>query len=273
MEASLIPYQATLSLECQSAIAFAPHPDDETFGCGGLLRALHSQDIKTHAIIVTSGDFGEHGSSGSEARENETRNACQILGVSEVHFWQEKDRGINYSEQLIDRAMKAILEANADLVLAPSIQEIHPDHRACAWIVLEAVRRLSLNSKAIRIAMYEVGTPLPRVNCLIDITEQAQHKDKAMACYKSQLALQAYDDHIRSLNRYRTYTLEPRVKSAEAYWVLGWEELTNAHTLTEPELIRQDKLNLSTVAVPEQFRHDQKLRKKGLLVRLFGRNL
>ena len=257
MEARLIPYQATLALECRSAIAFAPHPDDETFGCGGLLAALHSKDIQTQTVIVTSGDFGEHGSSGSESREKETRSACAVLGVNSVNFWREKDRGVQYCERLIDRAMQAIKDAQADLVLAPSIFEVHPDHRACAWIVLEAARRLSDTSYSLRVAMYEVGTPLSRVNALIDITSQKDIKDKAMACYASQLALQSYDEHIRSLNRYRTYTLEPHIKCAEAYWVLDRADLAQADNITEAELIRQDRMGLSTVQVPPSFRMNE----------------
>ena len=102
--------------------------------------------------------------------------------------------------------------------------------------------------------MYEVGTPLSRVNALIDITDHKDVKDKAMACYASQLALQSYDEHIRSLNRYRTYTLEPHIKCAEAYWVLDGEMLAHAESITEAELLRQDRMNLSTVKVPAPFR-------------------
>jgi LmbE family N-acetylglucosaminyl deacetylase len=253
MEAGLIPYQALPYIECQCAIAFAPHPDDETFGCGGLLAALHANDIRTQAVIVTSGDFGEHGNSGADNRENETRSATEILGISDVIFWREPDRGVVLNERLVEKTMAAIISAKADLALTPSVHEVHPDHRACAWIVLEAARRLTLNAYSIRVAMYEVGVPLSRINTLVNITPHAATKDAAMACYRSQLAVQSYDKHIRSLNHYRTYTLAPNVTSAEAYCILDTDFFTSPHEISEAELLRQDRLGLSTTPVPPPF--------------------
>jgi len=276
MEAGLIPYQALPYIECQCAIAFAPHPDDETFGCGGLLAALNANDISTHAIIVTSGDFGEHGNSGAENRENETRGAAKILGLANVVFWREPDRGVQFNERLIEKTMAAIISANADLVLTPSVHEVHPDHRACAWIILEAARRLTLNAYSLRVAMYEVGVPLNRVNALIDITPHATTKDAAMACYRSQLAVQNYDQHIRSLNHYRTYTLPHNVTSAEAYCILDAGFFNSPHEISEAELLRQDRLGLSSTPVPQPFQSgsvtNTKNEKESFLDRLLRRN-
>lgn len=276
MEAGLIPYQALPYIECQCAIAFAPHPDDETFGCGGLLVALNANHISTHAVIVTSGDFGEHGNSGAENRENETRGAAKILGVANVVFWREPDRGVQFNERLIEKTMAAIIGAHADLVLTPSVHEVHPDHRACAWIILEAARRLTLNAYSLRVAMYEVGVPLNRVNALIDITPHAATKDAAMSCYRSQLAVQNYDQHIRSLNHYRTYTLAPDVTSAEAYCILEASFFKSPHEISEAELLRQDRLGLSATPVPQPFQSgsvtNTKNGKKSFLDRLLRRN-
>jgi len=50
-------------------------------------------------------------------------------------------------------------------------------------------------------------------------------KQRAMACFASQMQIQAYDEHILALNRYRTYTLPAHVKAAEAFLLLGADEL------------------------------------------------
>ncbi|MET0274483.1 MAG: glycosyltransferase, partial [Phenylobacterium sp.] len=122
-------------------------------------------------------------------------------------------------EELVARVAQAI--AGADLVYAPSILEMHPDHRALAMAAVEAIRRAG---SGVRLAAYEIGTPL-RPNLLLDISPVAARKHEALQCFASQLATQPYDQHIEALNRYRTYTLPPQVTAAEAFLVVGAEDL------------------------------------------------
>lgn len=254
MESRLTPYQASALIPCQGVLVFAPHPDDEALGCGGLLAAYKAAAIPTEAVLITSGDFGEHGKAGSAVREEETRAAATILGIKQVTFWQEKDRSVAYCERTIEAARKAIIASGADLILTPSIHEIHPDHRATAWIVIEATRRLITEGKNLSVAMYEVGAPLQRVDILIDITAHEATKREAIAVYHSQLTISPYDEFIFALNRFRTYTLPTQVKYAEAYCLLTPELLRQPFLLSEAELIRQERLQLTDVAMPGVYR-------------------
>lgn len=258
MESRLTPYHASPLIECRAALVFAPHPDDETLGCGGLTLALTRQGIAVQAVLLTSGDFGEHGKAGAGVREAETLAAAQLLGLQQVHFWREPDRGVVCDERTLAAARQAILAAGADLVLTPSVHEIHPDHRATAWIAIEATRRLVEEGHALRVAMYEIGAPLPHVDVLVDITAHEAGKRAAIACYPSQLGIQPYDELIFALNRYRTYTLPAAVRYAEAYCVLTPELLRQPELLTEHELRRQERLGLSSVPTPAAYFHGKK---------------
>lgn len=256
MESRLTPYQASSIIPCRKALVFAPHPDDETLGCGGLLAAFKSAKIPTQAVLVTSGDFGEHGQLGSAVREDETRAAARILGIESVDFWQLKDRSVRCDERNIEAAMAAIINSCADLVLTTSFNEIHPDHRATAWLAIEATRRLVHEGRDLRIAMYEVGTPLTRVDVLIDITAYEIEKREAIAVYHSQLNIAPYHEYIFALNHFRTYTLPHHVKYAEAYCLLTPELLLHPQLLSEAELIRQERLGLTDVPMPSVYRSD-----------------
>lgn len=244
MENLLIPYQATKNIPCTLALVFAPHPDDEVFGCAGAIMHHVEHGIPVHVIIVSDGTNGADEGKAAEyalQRQNESIAAAHILGYGTPIFWHYPDRQICYSEKLIQEILTAIRETDADLVYAPSVFEMHPDHRMLAMAVLEAVRRIG---KEIRIALYEVGIPL-RPNLLLDISDLMPRKIAAMECFGSQNAKQRYDLHIASLNHYRTYTLPSEVTAAEAYIQLSAEEIANDPLkLYQSEHSRQKALGL-----------------------------
>jgi len=67
-------------------VIIAPHPDDETLGCGGLIALLASQDAAVHVIILTDGEASHVGHPAltaaqvGPARRQEARAALTILG-------------------------------------------------------------------------------------------------------------------------------------------------------------------------------------------------
>lgn len=254
MESRLTPYEPSALIACNRALVFAPHPDDEVLGCGGLLAAFQAAGIPAHAVLVTSGDYGEHGKAGTAVREDETRAATSLLGVASVEFWREKDRGVRCDTRTIAKAREAIVASGADLILTPSIHEIHPDHRATAWLVIEACRALVLEGRDLRVAMFEIGAPLARVDVLVDITAHEARKREAVKLYHSQLDISPFDDFIFALNRFRTYTMPAGVAYAEAYCLLTPEQLREPRQLSESELMRQERLQLTDIPMPAAYR-------------------
>lgn len=217
VEANLIPYQAVTAIPARAALVLAPHPDDETFGCGGAIAAHVGRHEPVRVVVLTDG-----GGAGEPAqRQQETCLAAQRLGCAEPDFWALPDRGLVYAEALVQRLVEAIRRAGADLVYAPSPYEVHPDHRQACALAMAAVERLGY---PLRLAFYEIGVPL-RPNLLLDITAQLPAKQAAMQCFASQLARQDYVRHISALNVYRTYTLPAGVEAAEAYWLLDAADL------------------------------------------------
>ncbi len=246
MENSLIPYQAIKQIPGNCVLVFAPHPDDEVFGCGGAIMRHVEQGIPVRVIVVSDGAHGvseENVTEYTRQRQNESIAAAHILGYGMPIFWQYKDRQVCYGEKLIQEILTAIHDAGADLVYVPSVFEMHPDHRALGMAAIEAIRRIDSNT-AIKIALYEVGIPLPP-NQLLDISDLVTRKAAAMACFISQNTRQHYDQHIASLNRYRTYTLPIDVRAAEAYILLSAEDLANDPLkLYQSEHTRQKLLGL-----------------------------
>lgn len=225
MEQRIVPYQAQTCIEARSVLVLAPHADDEVFGCGGALAAHAQRGHRIHVIVLTDGAFGRRGEALSEAiavREAESAAAAALLGYASPEFWRIPDRELLSVAPVVARLARTLEERQPDLVYAPSLREMHPDH----WHLAMALRSALVQCArpGLRWASYEVGVPLAP-NVLVDITAQADLKLRAMRCFGSQLRQQRYDEHIQALNRFRSYTLGQEVLSAEAFHLVDSQAL------------------------------------------------
>ncbi|MCP4682525.1 MAG: glycosyltransferase [Desulfobacterales bacterium] len=217
-EEKLIPYK-TSNLTGKRVLVFAPHPDDETIGCGGALT-LHSEaGDPVKIVFLTDGARGDAaGSMDSEAyvalRQKEAMDACACLGVTDLEFCSYMDRELAGSRGALRRVMDFIEDFQPELIYAPSALEIHPDHRATAFLVFDALRSCGLDLDT---AFYEVGQPLSSVNILIDITPVLDRKLQAISVYESQLREKPYGDICIALNRFRSLTLADTISHAEGF--------------------------------------------------------
>ena len=106
----------------------APHPDDESIGCGGLL-ALYGKQCDV--MLVTDGRLGK-----SEARKSvsdeeiiktrleELKNALQICGVNHLIT-------LNIPDSQTKKYKKRFFQTNIrnyDYIFIPNSHEAHPDH-------------------------------------------------------------------------------------------------------------------------------------------------
>ena len=211
-EGAVIPYAAHAIPTAGDALVFAPHPDDEVFGCAGAICAHLAHGHRVQLVVVTDG--AEQTDSPAIRRE-ESLAAAAALGCGAPEFWGLPDRSLLYGEALVERIQHKVQANAARAIYAPSPWEIHPDHLALSLAVTEALRRLGGERT---LALYEVGAPL-QPNRLLDLGPYLETKQRAMACFPSQLAVQRYDRHIDGLNRFRAYTLGPDVEAAEAFLV------------------------------------------------------
>jgi len=214
-EAQAIPFEPQ-DLHGERLLVLAPHPDDEVIGCGGLV-ALHLREgRKVHVVVATDG-----AQAGDAAqRDSESRAALALLGNATIEFLGFSDRKLASAHELDDRLAAILREWKPDLIAVPSPLEIHPDHIALSRAFCDLIARdasLFADLAVARVAFYEVSAPL-RPNALVDITSVADAKYAAIATHVSQAAVRDYTSYARGLNAWRTMTLPPEVKFAEAYW-------------------------------------------------------
>ena len=235
MENWYIPYQTAALPAAQKVWVLAPHPDDEVFGCGGAAMQYAAQGAQVHITVVSDGTGyaqQEEAAAILATRESETNAALQALGLAPAEFWRMPDRGLAQSTHLAQRLLDH-LQANAcDVVFAPSLHEVHPDHLAVTRALLQALEMRKTQGQPLpSLVQYEIGAPL-QPNLLLDISKVWPQKQKAMQCFASQLTTQNYAKHIEALNTYRTYSLPVDITHAEAFCVLKPEEALQAASET-----------------------------------------
>lgn len=220
-EPELVPY-APGRLDGSPILVLAPHPDDEVFGCGGVVTLAGRAGARVHTVILTDG--GAQGDPG--VRRQEAAEAARRLGIPEPEHWDLADRSLDPSDDRLRERLEALIARVAPaIVMTPSPAEVHPDHRAVALLVYRILQRVTPGdriqaaSPALRLAAYEVSAVL-RPNLLVDVSEVWEDVLAAAKAYESQVTLLPYVEVLEGVASMRRLTLPVSVRRAEAYFVV-----------------------------------------------------
>jgi LmbE family N-acetylglucosaminyl deacetylase len=140
-------------LEDQPFIVVAPHPDDESLACGGLIADACRQRLRRQVVIVSDGS-GSHPNSKAyppdrlvALREEEAKRAGAELGLKpeDILFLGLPDRFVPSDGEGADRAIGAIVacvrEISARSLFVSWRHDPHCDHEASYRIARQVQRR------------------------------------------------------------------------------------------------------------------------------------
>jgi N-acetylglucosamine malate deacetylase 1 len=186
-------------------MVLAPHPDDETIGCGGAL-CLHARaGDQVLVVCLTSGELGLKHLPAEEARrrrEREAEAAGRILGVREWIFLRHPDWSVTSHARKIEAELTPILRrVQPGKVYLPHPADQHPDHGVVFEILDRALGQSGLSLPEVR--GYEVWSPMVRSDYTVNITPVMARKMKALRAHQSQLVEFDYERAVRGLNQYR----------------------------------------------------------------------
>jgi LmbE family N-acetylglucosaminyl deacetylase len=203
-------------------LVLAPHPDDEVFGCGGVVAQAAAAGGVLRIVVLTDGQAQGEG----DTRRQESRLAMQRLGAPEPEFWGLEDRSLDARDPALAQRLRDLLdEVRPRVVLVPSPAEVHPDHRALALALYQVLHRAVVGSELgdalawLRLAAYEVSAVL-RPSLLVDVTEQWESVLAAAKAYVSQVEQLPYIEVLQAIATARRLTLPASVRQAEAYHVV-----------------------------------------------------
>jgi LmbE family N-acetylglucosaminyl deacetylase len=134
------------------AIIIAPHPDDETLGCGATISRKIAEGETVDIVFMTNGSRSHVGNGVFniecmiEMRKTEALRACSILGVGQnsVHFLGFEDGLLTES---VDAASEKVLNIfcllNPSEVFVPYLHDGHADHTATNIAVRQALKNFN----------------------------------------------------------------------------------------------------------------------------------
>jgi LmbE family N-acetylglucosaminyl deacetylase len=141
--APAIPVQSSL-------LVVAPHPDDETLGCGALLARLRTSGNRVKVVIATNGELAPGGRSRElgHRRYSEAVAACNRLGIDrdDLVFLGLEDGNLeSRSEVLRDCLASLIADVGADLIFVTAATDRHPDHQVAARVVRDIADKYGIS--------------------------------------------------------------------------------------------------------------------------------
>ena len=192
-------------------LVVAPHPDDESLGCGGLIAMAARDSPQVRLVVITDG-CGSHTRSRlfppaklRALREREALDAAATLGLapSAVNFLRMPDAAVPKSgpeaEAAADALASTACAVGATTVFVTWRRDPHCDHEAAAAITDLVRHRLP----GLRVLAYSVwGRTLPAGTEIdpplglfrLDVTAEQETKRRAVMAHRSQTTDLIADD-------------------------------------------------------------------------------
>lgn len=137
----------------QIVLAVGAHADDIDFGASGSIARWAREGAEVHYLVVTDGSKGSADPTMSterlvRLRQQEQRDAADVLGATEVHFLGYEDGMLELTMALKQDIVRIIRQVRPDtvVVMDPTMVYVsefgfvnHPDHRAAGQATLDAV--------------------------------------------------------------------------------------------------------------------------------------
>lgn len=206
--------------DIKNVLILAPHTDDGELGCGGMIAKMIEKGASVYyAAFSTAAESVPEGFP-KDILKTEVKNATAKLGIppENLFIYDYQVRRLNYSRQeILEDLVKIRKMIQVDLVLIPSLNDVHQDHITVAQ---EGVRAF----KTKNILGYELiwNNLSFDTECFVTLEKShIQRKADSLKEYKSQ----AHRDYISeefvfSLAKARGVQIGSQY--AEAFEVVRW---------------------------------------------------
>lgn len=217
----------------ERVLAVVAHPDDAELLCAGTLARARQDGAQIGICVLCRGDKGQPRKplpNLAAVRRMEMAAAAKLLGA-QLFFGENPDGELEDTNPSRAKLTEIFRRFKPSLILAHSLEDYHPDHRAAGKLAEAASWFCASSGYKTRSPAIGISPALWWMDTLgmsgfvpgfyVDISEFTALKSRMLACHKSQL--QRGDDKdfspLENLMRlqYQTRGFQAGVAAAEAF--------------------------------------------------------
>jgi N-acetylglucosamine malate deacetylase 1 len=182
----------------QKILVVAPHPDDETLGCGGTLLKHKKAGDEVHWVIMTDMDAKDGWSQKKMTnRETQIKAVAKAYGFKQVHrlgFAAAHLDEVDFA-QVIHKVASVVQKIKPTVVYLPNRLDVHSDHRvtfdafwaACKTFRVPFVKTIYSYETLSETEFSLAGSKGFEPRVFVDISGFLDHKLKIMREYKEEM--------------------------------------------------------------------------------------
>jgi LmbE family N-acetylglucosaminyl deacetylase len=233
-------------------VCFQPHNDDCAIAVGGVLQKMLRQGWELTYVYVTDGRYGSDAIAPErliEVRRKEAERERSLLGVERLFELGVEDGTVGRLDSIrrkwVNEQVESILaDSKAELILVPTIADMHPDHRATHDIVLGAAEKVQPRPMVAKYFVwlfpdfYQKPTDVADQVLMVGVDREMPGKMAAVRAHQSQVSRGAFDSMVQMLNAYLAYAFgAPAVIGSRYVEVVGLYQ-PHLHRRTISDLLR-----------------------------------
>ena len=174
-----------MQLKPHVVLALSPHTDDTDIGCGASLAKWQRLGVEIHVVAFSDCKLSVPSGFPEDQLKTEFISAQKALGLpsSNYRLLDYEVRRFNERRQdILEDLVKLRAELAPDLVIAPSMHDLHQDHGV---IAVEAFR--AFKSRSIFAYSFEWNQRIVKSNAYVKVeSEDVAKKVRMVSAYESQ---------------------------------------------------------------------------------------
>ena len=129
-------------------LVLGPHTDDGELGCGGLMAKRKAMGHEVHYAVFSSCRRSVPDGLPEDVLVQEVRAACGVLGLDPDRDLTLFDYDVRtfpeHRQEILDDLIRLRERLRPDVILCPSLQDIHQDHATIAREALRVFKRQTI---------------------------------------------------------------------------------------------------------------------------------
>jgi N-acetylglucosamine malate deacetylase 1 len=210
-------------------LVIAPHPDDETLGCGGTLFRHKQEGDELYWSIVTgfNEDLG-FPESAVEKRDTEIKSVAKKYGFTDIYNFQLPTTKMDTLPltDLIEKITDVYKKVEPEIIYIPYAYDVHTDHQIISKALQSTIKWFRYPHIK-KVLMYETPSETEfnfmeknvfKPNVFVNISDHLDDKIETMKIYESEMGdfpFPRSEKTIRSLAAFRGS--QSGVEAAEAF--------------------------------------------------------